>query len=280
MTLAMIGLVAILSGCAKPRSDSSSPFAPPTSSQAPGGPSEPQLNGKLQAAAPMPPSTPPPVVIPVAPSPTPISRAQTPTPTAIQVSKPTPTPKPTPIIDLPKNDLPDSYYKAALWAKVPNSRAWTEAVIKSVRKVQPSLEIASDIDDFCPKYEKAKQRLKEICWLRLVSGVAELESKFKPSSTFKEPEGEISIGLMQISQGECVLHGNKSPNILDPVNNLKCAIGIMANLIKTDHYIDGPIWARGAAAYWSTLRPPYEFLGLYLGKKSEVIDFTKTYSAY
>lgn len=184
-------------------------------------------------------------------------------------------------VDPVKGNLPASYYKAAIWSEIANSKAWTETVITSLRKVWPSLGLASDIEDFCPKYKSATTRQQEICWLRLTGGVAKLESDLHPLQIFKEPKtGELSIGLMQMSQSQCESHSARVPNLFDPSDNLKCAIGVMANLVKTDGYIDGPIWARGAAASWSTLRKPYEFLGLLLGKRSQVIEFTKNYASY
>lgn len=225
-------------------------------------------------------ATPKPEVKPPA-KPTPAQNTKPPAP-------PKPSPQPTPVptppvrppIDLPKNDLPTSYYRAAVWAKVANSRAWTETTIHAVKHYQASLEKAADIDSFCPNYSKAKQRSKEICWLRLVGGIASQESQFNPAATFKEPTGEMSIGLLQVSEGQCTLKRVAQLNLIDPVQNLRCGIQIMADLIQKDGYLDGPPWHEGAAAYWSTLRPPYRFLGMLLGKKSEVIAFTVNYSKY
>ena len=89
-----------------------------------------------------------------------------------------------------------------------------------------------------------------------------------------------SIGLMQLSDGECILNGDPRPDLTNGNNNLKCAIAMMAKLIQRDRYIDGPLWARGAAAYWSTLRRPYRFLGMRLGKKNWVTKYSKTYRSY
>jgi hypothetical protein len=175
--------------------------------------------------------------------------------------------------------LPPSYYASALWASQPNSQSWTNAAIGAIRLELPKLETARDIDSFCPQYESASRRHREICWLRLISGLAKFESSFNPALSFKEPNGILSVGLLQISDGECVL-ASGTPDLRNPVSNIKCGIAIMAKLINEDREIDGPPWARGASAYWSTLRPAYQFLGMLLGKKSQVRPLTETYSEY
>lgn len=150
-------------------------------------------------------------------------------------------------------------------------------MIKAVRIYRDDLESARDIEEFCPGYEEADRQSREICWLRLVSQLAKFESSFDVHQKYREPMGMVSVGLLQLSDGECVVAHNVKPDLENPVHNLKCGIAIMARLIKRDRYIEGPIWARGAAAYWSTLRPPYSFLSLHLGKKPSVIKFTKSY---
>jgi hypothetical protein len=175
--------------------------------------------------------------------------------------------------------LPPSYYAAALWVSQPHSQAWTNAAILAIRVELPKLETARDIDSFCPQYESASRRHREICWLRLISGLAKFESSFNPVLSFKEPNGGTSVGLLQVSNGECVLVSGP-PDLRNPVANIKCGIAIMAKLINEDHEIDGPPWARGASAYWSTLRPAYQFLGMLLGKKSHVMTLTGNYSEF
>jgi len=247
--------------------------------------SSPAPGGAPTAAAPLapqPPATPtatPRPIVAATPTPTPNKpkpkRKPRPQPVRPAVAVPTPPRRP-PGLGISK-EFAKKYLPAAAWAKKPNTEAWTVAVIKAVRLFRENLETARDIEDFCPGYERAGRQSREICWLRLVSKVAKFESGFDIHQKYKEPMGMISVGLLQLSDGECLLSRNRKPDLENPVHNLKCGVAIMARLIKRDRYIDGPIWARGAAAYWSTLRSPYNFLGLHLGKKPFVKTFTQNY---
>ncbi len=260
----LILAVASLCSCGKPPTEpGSSPAAPASLAR---------NQGPKPVGAPSTPASPPAKRKP----------PQNPAQTGWQLNPQSPIPLPParPGVHFARNDLPESYYEAAIWAEVPYSRAWTETVIHSVRRFRLALDKARDIGDFCPAYEKMPKHRREICWLRLISGVAELESDFEPDKAFQEPRGKMSIGLLQVSNGECIVDGNRNPNLEDPISNLKCGIAIMAKLINEYGRIDGPLWGQGAAAYWSTLRTPYKLFGLHLGKKSEVINFTKNYNAY
>ena len=170
-------------------------------------------------------------------------------------------------------------YTAAIWSQVGNSKPWTDAVVSAIRKQIASFELARDVEDFCPGYAKASVSSREICWLRLVGGVVRYESNFNPSDSFKEPSGDVSVGLLALSPNECP-NAPTVDALKDPVENLICGITIMARLIKADGFIDGPPSGRGASAYWSTLRAPYISGKYHLGKKDQIIPMTKIYLTY
>lgn len=170
-------------------------------------------------------------------------------------------------------------YAAAVWSQVEGSSKWTDAVMDLMGKLLPKLELAKDKEVFCPGYRKATQRQKEICWLRIVGGVARFESSFNPSESFKEPDGHYSIGLMALSPGECP---NAETIALLKIGsrNVACGIAKMANLIARDGWIEGPVGTRGAAAYWSVLRKPYVAHGYKLGKKHLIVPITSKFRQY
>jgi hypothetical protein len=167
-------------------------------------------------------------------------------------------------------------YDAALWGKVANSAAWTDAVLAAVRTHLPELERGRDRNEFCPDYSVATEHQRETCWLRLVSAVAQFESSFNPGDMFMEANGKYSVGLLSLSASECP----NAPTIAalkSPIKNLVCGVNIMARLIEHDGFIDGPASARGASSYWSTLRTPYSSGHYHVGRKNQVIAITRLY---
>jgi hypothetical protein len=164
----------------------------------------------------------------------------------------------------------------AAWSQLPNTASWTSAVSGVVKANLASFEKAKDRETFCPGYASATLAQRETCWVRMVSAVAEFESNFKPTTIYKESDGVYSVGLLQLSTGECA----NAPTIAalkDPVQNLICGTKKMAQLIARYGYVTTPDNRHGAAAYWSTLRAPYTSGGLHLGKRAEVAKISGVY---
>jgi hypothetical protein len=115
------------------------------------------------------------------------------------------------------------------------------------------------------------------CWVRLISAIARYESGFDPLSSYHEASGNYSVGLLQLSTGECD-NAETLPLLQDPVQNLICGTRRMAALIARDGYITSPDNVHGAAAYWSVLRAPYMNGTLHLGRRDEVAKITADYS--
>jgi hypothetical protein len=176
---------------------------------------------------------------------------------------------------------PAYYQRAALWSKVPNSQAWTDAVVQIVESRLSDFEQARDIESFCPGYMVASQPQRNVCWLRLVGSIVEFESSFKPAERpFCEGNAVYSVGLLALSTGECP-DAMDIEGLQDPVKNLACGLNRMAKLIHRDHEIEGQDQG-GACAYWSTLRTPHTATlsngkTYTLGKKDQVIQRTKLF---
>lgn len=170
-------------------------------------------------------------------------------------------------------------HAAALWSRKKNTESWTDAVLAVVQEQISQLERARDVAEFCPAYASASIVQREACWVRLISSVSSFESGFNPRDEYRESSGNLSIGLLALSPGECP-GAPSAEDLKNPLRNLACGTKIMARLIARDGWIEGPENARGAAAYWSTLRAPYVAGNLKLGKKHLIVPITNQYRAF
>jgi len=166
------------------------------------------------------------------------------------------------------------------WGTAPERRVWTNAVMSVVRSRIKELEKARDKEIFCPGYSKATAAQKANCWLLVVSAITKFESGFKPASTFREPDGNYSVGMLAMSPGECA-NAPTLRQLQSAVPNLICGTNKMASLIGRYGYIDGPASGRGASRYWSTLRAPYRRWDptrdryLNLGKRNMILPLVR-----
>lgn len=160
-------------------------------------------------------------------------------------------------------------YDYAAWSGHNKDGSWTRQLERSVQQSKlPQLKPA-DIVQFCPAYPKLNLRQRSQFWVGLLSAMAKPESNFQPltryQEKFRDGKGKpvISRGLLQISQ-ESANQPRYSCNITqaeqlhDPAINLNCAVRIMQKWVQTDGQISSSDWgtqAKGAARYWSVLRP-------------------------
>jgi hypothetical protein len=157
---------------------------------------------------------------------------------------------------------------SARWeGKHPDGRDWTLNTYKEVSKVASGLASStpSDYKDFCPEYKSLSSENKKNFWVYLLSSMAELESNFNPSlsyrESFRDSSGSyvMSRGLLQISieSGNAYGCGFKSQSDLnDPYRNLSCGLRILNKWVLNDKRIAGSVsgsW-RGGSRYWSVLR--------------------------
>lgn len=162
-------------------------------------------------------------------------------------------PEPTP----PQPEPPRPGLGSPAWGQSPERRVWAGAVLGVVRGRMGELERARDLEVFCPGYRQASLAQRQNCWLLLVAAIAKFESAFKPATSFREPDGNYSVGLLALSPGECP-NAPTMKALMVAVPNLVCGVNKMAHLIGKHGYIDGPADGRGASRYWSTLRAPYK----------------------
>lgn len=150
------------------------------------------------------------------------------------------------------------------WAgKHKDSSLWTEKLKQEVIKRGLVKLSPIDIMSFCPGYAKQGEQGKLVAWMHLFAIMAKFESNYNPKTFFMEPPplGYHSIGLFQLSYEdqaaypECSLSKSEK-NLEDGVHNIKCAVIILAKLVKQNNRIAGKVSGKwmGGARYWSVLR--------------------------
>jgi hypothetical protein len=167
----------------------------------------------------------------------------------------------------------------ALWDRKTIASSWSRLTLNEIHARRKAFEAARDIEDFCPGYNRSTVFQKDSCWLRIVSAMARYESGFRPHATYMEKSGQTSVGLLMMNPDHCKGAGTVSLLQKAPAN-IKCALGRMSFLVARDRYLSGPPGAnKGAAAYWSVMRSPYRFENLFLGRRFQIIEFTRSYRA-
>jgi hypothetical protein len=153
---------------------------------------------------------------------------------------------------------------------------WTNTVRSIVRARFSDFLKARDASYFCPGFSKASRAEQENCFIAIVAAIAKFECNFRPDLSFREPNGNLSVGLLMLSAGECS-NAPTAEKLKNPQQNLICGTNKMAHLIARDKAISGTPGSYGAAAYWSTLRNPYRSGKYKLGKKGLIQQITRNY---
>jgi hypothetical protein len=150
-------------------------------------------------------------------------------------------------------------------SKNKDAKKWSQFAYDTVEKYgKRLLKGSNDMNAFCPNYEKISREQKIGFWVYLFSEMSLYESSWDPNThVFGEtPKGGDPVtggrvyadGLMQISYGERVYNKGlcdeldwskdkhlaaKDPNktILNPYNNLKCAIRIFDSQLPRENLI-------------------------------------------
>lgn len=182
-------------------------------------------------------------------------------------------------VEAEKNLGVDGSKLRALWDKKSIASGWNELVLNEVHSRQDSFEAAQDLEEFCPGYSAASTYQKDSCWLRIVSAMARYESHFRPKETYTEKSGSTSVGLLMMNPDHCP-GANTVELLQNAPANIKCAMARMSLLIARDRYLSGPTATRGASAYWSVLRAPYRFEALFLGRRNQILEFTRSYRGF
>ncbi|KUF11681.1 hypothetical protein AVJ23_06835 [Pseudoponticoccus marisrubri] len=138
----------------------------------------------------------------------------------------------------------------ARWENSHGKARWTLAILSSLRShasVLPEI-VPEDIRAYCPAYEQASRKQREAFWVGLISSLAWHESTHRPHAV---GGGGLWYGLTQILPATARGYGCKARSgaaLKDPVDNLSCALRIMAVTVPRDMVISRGM--RGVAADW------------------------------
>ncbi|MDA8586337.1 lytic transglycosylase domain-containing protein [Rhodobacteraceae bacterium] len=159
-----------------------------------------------------------------------------------------------------ENVVPVSRERAlprARWEYRPNGALWTRVALSAMDGHGAELvqTVPKDITDWCPAYGDNPPEARAAFWVGLLSTVSRYESNWKPRAVGGDGRW---FGLMQIAPStaeyrDCRVESGSA--LLNPLDNLNCAIRIMAVTVPRDQAISvkDTRW-RGVAADWGPVR--------------------------
>lgn len=138
----------------------------------------------------------------------------------------------------------------ARWGASKDRSQWTMAIVSSLRSHASILPdtVPHDIGAWCPGYARGDRSIREAFWVGLVSSLAWHESTHRPTAV---GGGGLWYGLTQIYPDTARRYGCKARSgsaLKDPVDNLTCAMRIMAVTVPRDNVVSKGM--RGVAADW------------------------------
>jgi hypothetical protein len=144
----------------------------------------------------------------------------------------------------------------------PERAAWSQALRQSFAAELPRIGVPADIGDYCPAYAQLDAAGRVEALSVMAVAIARRESSYKPDTVYHEPPplGVDSIGLFQLSYEDgftwCSLD-KASNSLMDPVNNITCAVGKMSRLIESGGVVASGAQVsggKGLARYWSVIQ--------------------------
>ncbi|MEO1705351.1 MAG: transglycosylase SLT domain-containing protein [Pseudomonadota bacterium] len=140
------------------------------------------------------------------------------------------------------------------WWALRGTDVWTRAAEAALMDHGKALPQATptDIEAWCPAYPQASEAERRAFWVGLLSTLAKHESTYRPAVS---GDSGLSHGLLQIRTGTARLYGCRATYraaLLDPTENLSCAIRIMARTVTRDNAVARRADGRrgGAGADW------------------------------
>jgi soluble lytic murein transglycosylase-like protein len=164
----------------------------------------------------------------------------------------------------------------------PERRAWSDELRRAVAASLPALEQATDVSRFAPNYTALSPSRRIEVWAALFVAIARFESGYDPHNVYREPFGQDSVGLLQLSYEDQAAYrleplDRRAKSLEDPLVNLRCGVKILARLVRRDGLIAAGTSlkdARGGARYWSTLWPgPRHHLADILAQTNRVVPY-------
>lgn len=144
------------------------------------------------------------------------------------------------------------------------------------------IKTPGDITQFCSNFKNLNLSQKKLFWIYVVSAMTELESGFRPTTSYKESFADssgakvVSRGLLQLSFESARAYTcpiAKGTDLFEAKTNLNCGVKILAHWLKRDGRLagkSGSTWL-GAGRYWSIFRHKHTTLK----KWTQSISFCK-----
>ncbi len=125
------------------------------------------------------------------------------------------------------------------WYHIRGSDLWTKTAMVALKSHGATVErtVPSDIDKWCPAYRQAGAHQRRQFWVGLMSTLAKHESTYRPHVS---GDSGKSHGLFQIRVPTAQLYGCNAQSkaaLLQPVNNVSCAIRIMSKTVPRDQAV-------------------------------------------
>ena len=144
----------------------------------------------------------------------------------------------------------------------PERKAWSAHLRQSLMAQVARFGTPADIAAYCPNYANLPDADRIEVLATLAVAIAKRESNYKPDTVFAEPPplGVDSIGLFQMSYEDnlswCSMD-KSNDSLKDPLNNISCAVGKMAQLVGRDGVIASGATVKagkGLSRYWSVIQ--------------------------
>ena len=142
----------------------------------------------------------------------------------------------------------------ARWKHLRGSDVWTRTLAASLKDHGASLpqSVPTDIGAWCPAYVENGPERRRAFWIGLISALAKHESTYRP---YVSGDSGLSHGILQIRTGTAKLYGCRArtrAQLLDPTENLACAIKIMSKTVARDNAVSRKANGRrgGPGADW------------------------------
>jgi hypothetical protein len=143
------------------------------------------------------------------------------------------------------------------WEHREGHARWTNGALEALRTHGQVLveTVPDDIGFWCPGYDKQDERRRRHFWVGFLSALAKYESTYRANAV---GGGDRWYGLLQIWPPTARSHDCRARSgdaLKNGVDNLSCAVRIMAETVPRDGVIQGKSerWL-GVSADWGPLR--------------------------
>jgi hypothetical protein len=165
---------------------------------------------------------------------------------------------------MPPQPIPQSKDIPLVWesGQHPERAEWSARLKEMVKENLDRLDLARDLQTFCPALERLTRAQRINLWADLIAATAYYESGWNPRSYSvdvgtNDDADTWSVGLLQLSvvdqSSYRLKFGYDFNDLQDPIKNLRLGVAILAAQIERHGLILIPVGHSGL--YWATLHP-------------------------